>query len=114
MPVLLGIDYGTGGAKGCIIELEGNVLGYVFEEYPIITLKPDWSEHDPQLYWKIACRIIKGCIEQTKVNSKDIKGIAVSCALPSMVMIDSKGNPVSNAYSLNVLNLYLHLKGELR
>lgn len=100
MTYFLGIDYGTGGAKGCIVDIEGNALGYIFEEYPIITLKPDWSEHDPLLYWEIACRIIKGCIEQAKVNSKDIKGIAVSCALPSMVMIDSSGNPLRNAYNL--------------
>ena len=100
MIAFLGIDYGTGGAKGCIIDLEGNVLGYVFEEYPIITLKPDWSEHDPQLYWKIACRIISGCIEQAKIMPAEIKGVAVSCALPSMVMIDSEGNPVNNAYNL--------------
>ena len=29
----MGIDYGTGGAKACIIDAEGNVLGFVFEEY---------------------------------------------------------------------------------
>ena len=100
MAAFLGIDYGTGGAKGCIIDIEGNVLGYVFEEYPIITLKPDWSEHDPQLYWKIACRITSGCIAQAKINPEEIKGIAISCALPSMVMIDKQGNPVNNAYNL--------------
>jgi sugar (pentulose or hexulose) kinase len=96
----LGLDYGTGGAKGCIADANGNVLGYFFEEYPIITLKPGWSEHDPHLYWEIACRIIKGCIEQSKINPTEIKGIAVSCALPCMVMIDKEGSPISNAYNL--------------
>jgi len=43
---LLGIDYGTGGAKACIINTEGKVLSYAFREYPIITRKPGWSEHD--------------------------------------------------------------------
>jgi xylulokinase len=100
MSKFLGIDYGTGGAKGCIIDLEGSVLGYYFEEYPIITLKPDWSEHDPKLYWEIACRIIKECIKQAKINPSDIKGIATSSALPSMVMIDRDGNPINNAYNL--------------
>ena len=96
----LGMDFGTGGAKGCIADTNGNVLGYFFEEYPIITLKQGWSEHDPHLYWEIACRIISGCIEMAKISPSDIKGIAVSCALPSMVMIDSDGNPISNAYNL--------------
>jgi len=51
---LLGIDYGTGGAKACVINTEGRVLSYAFREYPIITRKPGWSEHDPHLYWQIA------------------------------------------------------------
>jgi sugar (pentulose or hexulose) kinase len=100
MEVFLGIDYGTGGAKGCIANLEGKVLGYYFEEYPIITSKPGWSEHNPHLYWEIACRIIQNSINQAKINSADIKCIAVSCALPCMVMIDREGNPINNAYNL--------------
>ena len=32
---LLGVDYGTGGTKACIINLSGEVLGYAYREYPI-------------------------------------------------------------------------------
>ncbi len=32
---LLGLDYGTGGAKATIIDTSGKELSYVFEEYPI-------------------------------------------------------------------------------
>jgi sugar (pentulose or hexulose) kinase len=38
--LLLGIDYGTGGAKGCIADTQGNVLAYAFREYPIFIQKP--------------------------------------------------------------------------
>ena len=55
---LLGLDYGTGGAKACIIDSEGEVLGFGFEEYPFIHEKPGWSEHDPMGYWEVACRLI--------------------------------------------------------
>lgn len=96
----LGLDYGTGGAKGCIADTGGNILSYFFEEYAIITEKPGWSEHEPYLYWKIACRIIQNCINQADVNPGEIKGIALSCALPCMVMINEEGEPVSNAYNL--------------
>jgi len=60
---LLGIDYGTGGAKACIIDPAGDVLGFTFEEYPFIHERPGWSEHDPVLYWEIACRLIQGAID---------------------------------------------------
>lgn len=95
-----GLDYGTGGAKGCIIDLDGKVLSYAFSEYPIINLKPSWSEHDPILYWDIACKIINQCMEKAKVKPQEIKGAAISSALPCMVMIDRDGNPINNAYNL--------------
>ena len=101
MPVyLLGIDYGTGGAKACITDNELNILSYAFREYPIIMNRPGWSEHDPILYWEIACSIINECIERSGIEPKYIKGLAVSSALPSMVMVDKDHNPISLAYNL--------------
>lgn len=98
--LLLGLDYGTGGAKTTIIDTEGNVLSYAFEEYPILTPHPGWSEHDPNLYWQIACRIVRKAIDEAGVAPKEIGGVAVSSALPSMVMVDRDSEPVNNAYNL--------------
>lgn len=97
---LLGMDYGTGGAKACIIDDEANVLSYAFREYPIYTDKPGWSEHDPVRYWTIACEIIKECIDKAGIDAADIKGLANSSALPSMVMVDKDHNPINMAYNL--------------
>jgi xylulokinase len=97
---LVGIDYGTGGAKACLIDAEGNVLGFAFEEYPFIHEKPGWSEHDPVGYWEAACRLIRDVIGQARVNPKEIKGVACSSALPSLVMVDSDHHPIHRAYNL--------------
>jgi xylulokinase len=97
---LMGVDYGTGGAKATIIDIEGNVKGYCFEEYPILSPHPGWSEHDPSLYWKIAGRIIHKVIDQAAVTPAEIKAVAISSALPSLVMVDKYHNPVHNAYNL--------------
>ncbi len=97
---LLGLDYGTGGAKACIINPEGETLGSAFEEYPFFHEKPGWSEHDPVLYWTIAGRMIKDCIAQARIDPGEIRGIAVSSALPSMVMVDKDHNPIHRAYNL--------------
>ena len=61
---LLGLDYGTGGAKACIIDTQGEVRGYAFEEYPFYHDKPGWSEHDAALYWTVGCRLIQQCLAQ--------------------------------------------------
>lgn len=100
MDLLLGLDYGTGGAKTSIINDRGEELSYAFEEYPILTPHPGWSEHDPVNYWELARRIIKQAVRSAKVNPADIKGMAVSSALPSLVMVDKNHQPVHNAYNL--------------
>ncbi len=97
---LMGLDYGTGGAKAVIIDDQGQVLGHAFEEYPIVNKKADWSEHDPDLYWEITIKIIKKTIEEAGIEPADIKGIGTSSALPSMVMVDKNGEPINMAYNL--------------
>ncbi|MCK4627914.1 MAG: FGGY-family carbohydrate kinase [Sedimentisphaerales bacterium] len=96
----MGIDYGTGGAKAVVIDGQGEVLGYAFEEYPIITSHPGWSEHDPYRYWQIACRIIRKTVTDAGIAADEIRGIAVSSALPSLVMVDKNHEPIHNAYNL--------------
>ncbi len=97
---LLGLDYGTGGAKACIINPEGEVLGFAFEEYPFYHDKPGWSEHDAMGYWEVACRLIQICLAESRVNPAEIRGMGVSSALPSMVMIDENSQPIHRAYNL--------------
>jgi len=97
---LMGIDYGTGGAKACIINVDGSVLGFSFQEYPFIHERPGWSEHDPSLYWDICCRLIGGVIAEAAISPGEIRGIAVSSALPSLVMVDRDHRPIQRAYNL--------------
>lgn len=97
---LLGIDYGTGGAKACLINEKAEIAGYSFREYPIIQQHPGWSEHDAALYWQIACDQIKQCLNEAGASGADVKGIAVSSALPCLVMVDADGKPINNAYNL--------------
>ena len=97
---LLGMDFGTGGAKACIIDLEGQVRGFAFEEFPLLHPHPGWSEHEAGRYWPAACRLIRACIEQARIQPREIRGAAVSSALPSLVMIDGGGSPIENGYNL--------------
>ncbi len=100
MKYLLGIDYGTGGAKACLTDSELNVLSYAFREYPIYTEKLDHSEHDPLLYWHYACELIKSCLQQSGVNPKDVMALAISGAMPSLVVTDEKGQALGRAINL--------------
>ena len=101
---LLGIDYGTGGAKACVIDLQGTVLGFAFREYPFFHEHPGWSEHDPAGYWQVCCALIHEVLAEAGAVAglvpSEIRGIAVSSALPSLVMVDRDHRPIERAYNL--------------
>lgn len=97
---LLGLDYGTGGGKAALVDEKGEVRAYAYEEYTIYTEKPGWSEHDAENYWSLACRLIPKVLSEAGADPKEVKGLAVSSALPSLVMVDVDGNPVARAYNL--------------
>ena len=97
---MIGLDYGTGGGKACIIDENADVLAYSFREYPIYTDKPGWSEHDADYYWTLAQDVIKECLEKSKIAPEQIRGIGISSAQPCLVMIDREGNPINRAYNL--------------
>lgn len=97
---LLGIDFGTGGAKSCVMDDQGVVLAYAFREYPIIHTNPGWSEHDPEAYWRVTLEIIEEVLRESQTPGHEIAGIAVSSAVPSMVMVDGQGHPVARACNL--------------
>lgn len=96
----IGIDHGTGGAKACIIDDQANVLAYAYREYPLYVNGQGWSEHDPHLYWKAACEMIQECLSISGVRPDQIRGLANSSALPSLVMVDGSHHPINLAYNL--------------
>jgi ribulokinase len=98
--LLLGADYGTGGAKVALIDAAGEQLGYAYEEYPIYTDHPGWSEHDAPRYWDAFCRMVRKVLADTGVDPAEIRGVAASSALPSVVLVDGDGEPLPRAYNL--------------
>ncbi len=97
---LLGVDFGTGGVKAALIDDQGTVAGYAFEELAIICEKPGFSEHDPNQYWPVFCRLVALVMAEARARAADVKGVAVSSALPSLVLVDRAGHPVQRAYNL--------------
>ena len=97
---LIGVDFGTGGGKIVLIDKDAEVRGYAFQEYPIYTDHPGWSEHDPNDYWLLACALIPKVLDQAGITGEQVKSIAISSAMPSLVLVDEVGEPVTRAYNL--------------
>lgn len=96
----IGMDYGTGGCKACIIDENAEVLSYAYRQYKIITNQKDFCEHDAEEYWPLTCSMIQECVSKAGIHADEILGIGTSSALPSLVLVDKEGRILHNAYNL--------------
>ena len=56
---LLGLDIGTGGAKGLLVSPEGKVTARATAGYPLHTPKPGWAEQSPTDWWEATLMVLR-------------------------------------------------------
>ena len=59
-PYLLGIDYGTGGARVGIFDTEGTPIAFGEREFSLKHPRPGWAEQDPDEWWACLVAAVKG------------------------------------------------------
>jgi len=92
---LLGLDIGTMGSKGLIMDKEGNVIASHYIEHDINIIKPGWVEQDPNgCYWRDFKEIVKVLINKSGIDPGNIVGIGISSLSPDLLPIDQNGKPV--------------------
>lgn len=77
-PFFIGTDIGTFGTKSILADSEGRVLAEAFVETDIIVEKPGWAEQWPDVWWQAYIETVKQVLQKSRVNPRDIGGIAVS------------------------------------
>lgn len=95
---LVGCDIGTSGTKSVVMDEEGNILGSHYIEYPMITPRPGWAEHDPEWYWEAVADTIKVSIKQANIDAKEIRGVSISAMSPACILVDKNLRPLQNAH----------------
>ncbi len=88
MSYLLGLDIGTSGVKGLLLSVEGEIKLTRTESYPLSTPKSGWAEQNPEDWWEATKKCIASVINDSGINSADIKGISFSGQMHSSVFLD--------------------------
>jgi len=91
---LLGIDIGTLGSKGVIIDSNGQMLSQKFIEHGIKVLKPGWVEQDAEVFWNDFKTIVRALINNSGINPSNIVALGISGLVPDVVPIDISGRPL--------------------
>lgn len=99
--LLLGIDIGTTGTKAVLINTRGDVIAHSTYEYPIYIPKPNWSEQNPEDWWKATIKSIRGILSESRINPNSIAGIGLTGQMHGLVLLDKKKNVLRNCILWN-------------
>lgn len=87
-----GIDAGTTGCTVMIVDLQGNVVGTAYREYPCVYPQAGWVEQDMNLVWQRICEASQEVLAKTGVDPKEIGSIGFSSQRGTFVCIDKDWN----------------------
>src|ERR687890_541788 len=73
-PYLLGIDFGTGGARVGIFDPEGAPLVFSEREYTLEHPRPGWAEQNPDEWWSCLVAAVERAEEKRRNSPFDIMG----------------------------------------
>ena len=92
---LVGVDIGTTGSKGALVDLNGNVKAYHYVAHGVETPRAGWYEHDPDaVWWKDLCTITRTLIARSGVDPRDIAAFGLTALSPEMLPVDEQGRPL--------------------
>jgi xylulokinase len=78
---LLGLDVGTSGAKGIVIDETGAVLAEAERPYPLATPRPGWAEQDPEDWWAASSAVLQ------ELGAGEVEGIGLTGQMHGLVVL---------------------------
>jgi xylulokinase len=101
--VLLGLDVGTGGARTVAVDESGNVLAEASSEYPLHSLRPGWTEQDPEDWWEGAKEALGKVAAEV---AGEVVGLGLTGQMHGSVFMDASGEVIRPALLWNDQRTY--------
>jgi xylulokinase len=99
MDCFIGIDVGTSGCKIIAIDAYARILKSATEQYPCYSPQADWSEQDPEDWWKGVCSGLKKIT--ASLGGHKIRAVGFSGQMHGMVALDENLHVVRRAILWN-------------
>lgn len=93
----LGIDLGTSSLKVLLLSSLGKVKFSYSHNYPTKFSRPNYSEQDPDDWYKALVDSIKVLFDDTGISNKQIEGLSITGQMHGLVCVDSNGQKLRNA-----------------
>lgn len=93
----LGIDIGTYGSKGVLVDAQGVIVASATREHRLIVPQPGWAEHRPREdWWGDFVAISRELLAASELPPGAIDAVAASAIGPCMLPVDERGEPLMN------------------
>lgn len=97
----IGIDVGTTGVKGVLINADGHLLADHTIPHDLSSPHPGWAEEDPADWERGALGVLTALAGHPACQPRRIAAIGVSGMVPALVMLDEAGQPVRPSIQQN-------------
>ncbi len=96
-PLFIGLDIGTTGTRAALFDIDGQMICAAAEEYALLQPRPGWAEQEPERVYQAVCRVVRQCVLKSGASSGSIAGMGLGSVFHSIIALDGKGEPISNA-----------------
>lgn len=87
MTYLMGIDVGTTGIKALLIDEKGAIVSRSFEEYPLYTPFPGWSEQMPEDWWRATREALKDLTSSSDIKPSEVTALGLTGQMHGSVFL---------------------------
>ncbi len=98
MPLLLGLDIGTTGARAIAVDERGTVVAAEMAEYPTLLPRPGWTEQEPEAWWRAARQTLGRVAARV---SGPIVGLGLTGQMHGAVFLDAHDAVIRSALLWN-------------
>lgn len=100
-PYVIGIDLGTSGVKGILVDSDGRLVAQNTVSVSLSTPHSNWSEQDPAEWWAAVLRVIKSLVSQAPSGPSSVVALALSGQMHGATFVDEAGDPLRPAILWN-------------
>jgi len=93
---VLGIDIGTNGCKGVLIDSEGRICGTSYKEYSMYFPQTGWVEHDPEEVMSTVIEVIKGTLRDARCEGEAVEAVGLCSHMHSPTFVGKDGRHLYN------------------
>ena len=106
---LLGIDIGTTATKGILLHSERGIVAEADAPSTLLSPHSNMAEEDPHEWWENVRTVTGACIASAGIQPKEIAGAGVSGMVPTLILVDKKGQVLRASIQQNDARSFLEI-----